>query len=706
MVKHKKKIKLGKERVIMADVLPYEIPVTFSNRNFYTFIVDNKIEYSDGYLSWKKNNEHFDKVIEFFFNIKIDNNLIDEVCGIKKFRIQKGSPVPYKVDSLNTIPFSFKISHKQNDFRELKIIHPINQLALIDFYNRYKELIIYYCSKSNFSIRKPSTVARYTYFNDSKHKESRADESENDIIETLDKEYENLKTFFSYTEHSNIYRFYESYSYQRSEKKFNSLHKFDISKCFDSIYTHSLSWAINNKQIVKENLGVNDFTFGGAFDRLMQGLNYNETNGIVIGPEFSRIFAEILLQQIDIDVELELQQNDLIHKKHYRIYRYVDDYFLFFNGDNDKNKILEAFKHKFKEYGLYISEEKSFTYEKPIITDLTMAKERISDLLNEISLKSESIDIPQESEAKKQPQKYSLYFNSKKAIIGIKTIVKETRIEYKDILNYVFAVIDKKLYKIIKKYNRAIFESKEKEIRFKSVFESFIIELLDFVMFLYSVHPRANVTIKLCSLLTKIINFINDKTESLGGKYFEIEQRDYIFKKIYDDISLILNKNTNSAHTQIETLYLLIVLKELGREYRLSEKVLLKYLDITNNQGIYVFPYDFNLWTISVVLFYVRDIDRYKDFKTAIFDSIEKRFSLMEKCNVSKNTELVLLAVDLLSCPYVSKKQKKRLLSLCNLDTCKDDIISIFGERKNMFTKWHNFDFHRELNTKKSKEVY
>ena len=46
----------------------------------------------------------------------------------------------------------------------------------------------------------------------------------------------------------------------------------------------------------------------------MQEMNYNETNGIVIGPEFSRIFAEVILQQIDTSVERELLKLGYIHK--------------------------------------------------------------------------------------------------------------------------------------------------------------------------------------------------------------------------------------------------------------------------------------------------------------------------------------------------------------------------------------------------------
>jgi len=56
-------------------------------------------------------------------------------------------------------------------------------------------------------------------------------------------------------------------------------------------------------------------------------MNYNETNGIVIVPEFSRIFSEVVLQYIDKTVEANLAKNHKIYRnKNYECYRYVDDY--------------------------------------------------------------------------------------------------------------------------------------------------------------------------------------------------------------------------------------------------------------------------------------------------------------------------------------------------------------------------------------------
>ena len=71
----------------------------------------------------------------------------------------------------------YKISHKQNEYRELAIPHPRNQLQVIEFYDRYKELILYYCSISSFSIRHPKKVSKYIFYKDSTHYENLSDDS-------------------------------------------------------------------------------------------------------------------------------------------------------------------------------------------------------------------------------------------------------------------------------------------------------------------------------------------------------------------------------------------------------------------------------------------------------------------------------------------------------------------------------------------------
>ena len=150
------------------------------------------------------------------------------------------------------------------------------------------------------------------------------------------------------------------------KKKFQKLIKFDIQSCFDSIYTHSIAWALNGgKDTYKENFTSNEKTMGYLWDKVMQRMNYNETNGIVIGPEFSRIFAEVILQQIDNNVLSKLASKKYYNNVDYQCFRYVDDYFFFYNAEDIKDEALTLFTNELKTYKLTISNEKTLFFERP-----------------------------------------------------------------------------------------------------------------------------------------------------------------------------------------------------------------------------------------------------------------------------------------------------------------------------------------------------
>lgn len=685
--KRRKPIKLKKERVILGDILPFETPIIFSNRHFYDFLVENKVELVADKISWKKDDEALNKIIKI-------------VCGNRLNSISTNGEInssTIKKERIVTIPFEYKISHKENSFRELNIIHPVNQIQLIEFYQKYKELILYYCDLSPFSIRKPSRVATFTTYKDKKSKEVVAHDHEHEIVEEFGKEYKNIKTFFAYKKYSNIHKFYESYMYHQAEKKYDKLLKFDISKCFDSIYTHSFTWAITNKEIVKDYVKdqILNFTFGGEFDTLMQKLNYNETNGIVIGPEFSRIFAEIILQRIDFNVSQLLRKEEIVHKRDYEVYRYVDDFFVFHNDEKTKDKIIEIFQLELKKFNLYLNENKTIPYEKPIITELTIAKNRISDLLNQnLKYKIELIDENEETERKR----YSIYISSNKLITDFKTIIKETNTSYKDILNYALAIIDRRVLSLIKQYEKIPKDELKSKSKLESKFIKACLEILDLSFFLYSVTPRVNTTIKLSMILMKLIKFLK------GNEAFSPESKDIVFKKVYDEISQVLAKKINKEYTQVETLYLLLILSELGRDYRLNEKTLLKYFKIeAKESGTYEYSYTLNYWSITVLLYYMKNIKRYDNLRLSLKDHIKEKFNSVNAKKINSNAELVFLLLDIIACPYLDSAFKSDLLNYFGIDSHQSQIIK---KRDYWFIKWTNFNFEKELNTKKSQEVY
>ena len=715
MSKRKKYIQYPKERAILSDVLPYEIPITFSNRYLYRFLVENNIE-----LKGEK--------IEFNTDF-IDDDLIgfEETLKIL-FHHEYDNSNDYK---FRKIPFAYKISHKERDFRELALIHPINQLKLIKFYDDFKESILYSCAISNFSVRKPVDVAKFSFFNDKLHQLNKGDK--NDFLELNGREYEDLKTFFSYKKYTNIYKFYEDYRYHRAEKKYNFLFKFDISKCFDSIYTHSISWAVLGLDAVKENVDASKKNFSGIFDKFIQYSNYGETNGILIGPEFSRIFAEIILQRIDKTVEEKIfKLNGSKNKTDYELYRYVDDYFLFCDDDILKEEIFKIFKHELKEYKMSLNNSKTIEYKKPLITEITIAKEKINKLFSEnpkfviIEVEKTQKDVESEEEIEILNHKFSFSFNPDNFITQYKILIKESNVDYKDVLNYSLALLSNIIERNLVLFEDVFLDYKGKikisDIKEKAVinkldkvedsFTSHIVNFIDFVFFIYSVSPRVNSTIKISHILSKILTFYKLKYKAENEFIITTNNRNRVFKKILDESSLIIKKNSVNEYSQIETFYLLTVIRELDSEFRIPEVRLAKFIgfDYGKNE---ILDKHLNYFSIVVLLFYIGHSIKYPIIKVALNAYIENYINSFPLEKRSKSSELTHLILDLLTCPFIEDAFKIKIFSIYKNYTTVSELeittkVVNFHKKniKNWFTKWERFNLAKELEYKKSQEVY
>lgn len=248
-----------KQRPVLTDMLPFEVPPTFSNRGYYRFLRNNSIEIEKEQVRWICETTDLDQTMRLLFGIKPDVGIATEV--VTEWGRQKTRRfVPIGKCEMATIPFNFRVTHNL-DGRILSVVHPRNQVAVASFYATHSALIIYHTSVSEFSIRRPVSVSRYAYFKDKLHEE-RMDAVAG--LEEEDREYEQLGSYFVYRKFRNIHRFFESYEYHECEKKYDAMVQFDVSKCFDSIYTHSLPWAVLGKDQTKFSLKQSKATFGGA----------------------------------------------------------------------------------------------------------------------------------------------------------------------------------------------------------------------------------------------------------------------------------------------------------------------------------------------------------------------------------------------------------------------------------------------------------
>ena len=679
-------------------MLPYELPLTFSNYHFYEFLIENNVEFREEAIYWKKGDAALDTTIRLLFGV--DNSV--PIRASKQYILGEKVDVNCFTDKdlgrkfFPSIPFGFKIQHKDDEFRELTICHPRNQIQLVDLYHRYKGIILYFCSRSPFSIRRPARLSRSVFYRDKTHYRKLAGEPGG--VEESDREYENLKSFFVYEKYSFIYNFYESDEFHQCEKKYNKLLKLDISKCFDSIYTHSLSWALLGKEAAKENVDESSTTFAGQFDKFMRRTNYNETNGIIIGPEFSRIFAELILQSVDRDLFLELQKRKCEHKVDYEMFRYIDDYFVFYNDETTKCAIVELLQLKLKDVKLRLNTAKAVDYEKPIITNISIAKQRIQELLADtIAYKIEKVyqvDPAGKTQQGGTVQRTgSIHIDSKRLITKFKTIIKESEVHYRDTLLYALSIVERMSTRVISDYDLITkVDASEQDLG------TAILAIIDFSFFIYSVSPRVTTTIHLCRMLRLFISFLKKKGTNQDIKHS-------VFKLIFDNIYFILKKHKQREHTPVETLYLLIALSELGRDYWLDANVLSAHLNI-NRRGKKVSPKGapLNYICLVVLLFYMKTKKRYDDLRSLAESQIVKKFQ-EKKGTLRKDTELTLLLLDSLTCPFVKAETKRALLRLYGIKDpgLQDQVIA---KRRFWFTKWTEFNFGQELDYKRSLEVY
>lgn len=619
----RKKFRITKniERVLLTEVLPYEVPLIFSNRHFYSFCLQNNID-------TLKNN--FEKIFNFL--------------SLKGY----------------SIPFAFAISREGQSPRTLSIIHPAKQIEIVGFYKEYKDIMLYYASQSPFSIRKPVRVGEYYY--SSMEGEFSKEEGSLDIEDSLEidrEEGKHFKNFFSYYRYGNVYKFYESQQYQKCEKNFLNLYRFDINKCFDSIYTHSIAWAIYSKEFVKKNLRNDEKSFAKKIDRLMQSLNYNETHGILIGSEFARIFAEIILQKIDKSV-FEACEGKYTLGIDYKVFRYVDDYFLFYNDEAVKEGIVESYASNLKEFKMSINQSKSHLYVRPIITELSIVKKKIQDYFFEQAflrgMKGETI-------------------NASKMITDVKIFIKDSGAEYKGIVNYLLALL-----------LSFIQQGKKRELFQNSIHNIF--EILDFIFFVFCV----NVSVSSINRTTHLIKEILEISKS-----FKVGERSRIADKIFHEIERIVKKSLREQSLQIKEIYLLIILREqeIYKYRQIDENVIGDFIEKSQ---------DISYFDIIVLLFYMQNENKYSKQKEFLKKRIKEKCKKIDKADIFRHTEASLLFFDLMTCPFIENEEMLEMYDICKADIEK--YLKFSKKQKYWFVKWTDFNLLEEIHYRKSSETY
>ncbi len=130
----------------------------------------------------------------------------------------------------------------------------------------------------------------------------------------------------------------------------------DVLSFYDSIYTHSIPWALHGKSVAKSNRNPADpAVFGNRIDQLVRSGRDGQTVGIPIGPDTSRIISELLLAAIEKQFS-----NELIQKLSSG-YRYIDDFFLCFDSLGETEAALAEIRNSCLHFDLQLNAAKTVT---------------------------------------------------------------------------------------------------------------------------------------------------------------------------------------------------------------------------------------------------------------------------------------------------------------------------------------------------------
>ena len=130
----------------------------------------------------------------------------------------------------------------------------------------------------------------------------------------------------------------------------------DITNCYGSIYTHSVAWALHDKEFMKEGKNrIKKSFIGNIIDKHLRDMSHGQTNGIPHDSALMDFIAEMVLGYADLELLKKIPKNI----KKYKILRYRDDYRIFTNNLSDEKHILKCLTEVLIGLGLKLSAEKT-----------------------------------------------------------------------------------------------------------------------------------------------------------------------------------------------------------------------------------------------------------------------------------------------------------------------------------------------------------
>lgn len=668
-------------RPITSEMLPYEVPLPFNSAQLYGFLKRMKFAWVDEF-KFKVLTSRFGKTEKYWLETIFDGLTLGDgrqngVFTI--FNLREGGRK--KVDLRH--PFKYRARRNNGKTRNLALPHPQSMLTMAYFIHNYRDSILYYTNRSSFSIRHPHGVARLHAQKDAEFNRRKDEQSFG--VEQSDLEYEFVTSYFSYARYNNINRFYASQEFRACERKYPRLLRADVSKCFDSLYTHTISWVTNGVHASKNEDAAKN-TFGGKFDHCMQYLNHAETSGIIIGPEFSRIFAEVILQEVDVRIERDLAEKDKIAGRDYEIMRYVDDYFVFLANAKDSSLFEEVLGSNLAEFKLHLNDHKQHEFDTPLKSHMSVAKLRLRENLK--------IRTQCEIDLEGDTPKGRLYFPASKAILDYKATLIDSDLDHGEVANSFLYALTRQVSKTVKAYGKflaAVRVSGEKKAisSAQSQLTSYLIANLEVALFVYAGAPSVSHSLK----ITRLVVALSKELQDSGVGLLQMQSfRDKVYREIEAQLAAVRDESAFGVHTLLLVDCLIFMNPEIAEE---------KLLAILLRRGLNVESLD----AFGVLTFLRR-------FTTAHNPSSPLKESLLGRArklidrgasDQRYNAERVILRLCLPSMPGLTTRE---LRDAADLSKQKAEALQKCKNSPSLFAWNASDDYHERLQLKIAQMVY
>lgn len=387
-------------------------------------------------------------------------------------------------------PLKYHIYKNTYELREMSILNPLSLIEMRLFIEAYEKELLFFANRAGFSVRKH-------YYNDSLRYVQKAGKGLVYIDEeNMTRNLEASGDFYKVSPFKFLSDFHNSPLWYELNREYRYCGKIDYSKCFDSVYTHTFTWLVAANLTDRKDYSNNSNYFLNACDTILQNMNGSVTNGIAVGPEFSRLMVEILMQQVDNLVYDALANKGYIENEHYRICRFVDDIFVFADEENLIEYVINIYAREAERFHFRLNEKKRYIGKLPTIWfEWKEAIRPVNEYIRQAIFRSND-------EANYIVKNFIR--NGKGMVPIMKMMFQDTVASFPDQAAKITSYVLSTIYKKIK--NRG-----KKKIVDERYMAGVLVHFIDIVFYFYSFAPTYNNTEKVIGILFELSNEVPEE---------------------------------------------------------------------------------------------------------------------------------------------------------------------------------------------------